>query len=196
MLTQLCELLEQRVAQTSEKSLLVCSDRAADALVAFLAKSGSSSRVVPLCPLDDRPGSGACMVVFPAEYFSVADQFWQHTGLGIQSRVAEKYVALLDRGDESFLASAVNSETSGPPVPLGSSKSKAKIRQRIAALLSHTSEHHIQASSEASLTVNEESIFLYPAGMVAIWSAHQIFMSVFGYRKSVCCNGLTVTRPF
>lgn len=126
------------------------------------------------------------MVVFPAEHFPVADQFWQHTGLGIQSRVAEKYVALLVRGDESFLASAVNSETSGRPVPLSPCKSKAKIRQRIADLLSHTSEHHIQASPDASLTVHEENVFLYPAGMVAIWSAHQIFMNVFGYRKSVC----------
>lgn len=41
------------------------------------------------------------IVVFPANAFSIAKQFWQHTGMGISSRVAERCLTILGELERS-----------------------------------------------------------------------------------------------
>lgn len=53
-------------------------------------------------PMSDKTGKPrGCadlhIVLFPADAFPVAKQFWQHTGLGISSRLAEKCLILLPK---------------------------------------------------------------------------------------------------
>lgn len=55
-----------------------------------------------LCPEDKSTSvlaSSACIglhiVLFPADAFPLAKQFWQHTGMGISSRMAERCLAML-----------------------------------------------------------------------------------------------------
>lgn len=51
-----------------------------------------------ICP-EDNGMEGDCIelhiVLFPSTAFSLAKQFWQHTGLGISSRLAEKCLIML-----------------------------------------------------------------------------------------------------
>ena len=50
-------------------------------------------------PLEIRSASlGICAVLFPAELFSIAKSFWQHSGEGISSRRAEFCIQLLRDG--------------------------------------------------------------------------------------------------
>jgi cystathionine gamma-synthase len=55
------------------------------------------------------------IVLFPAEAFPIAKQFWQHTGLGISSRMAERCLALL--AEDSALG-AGNKAKQSPTSPV------------------------------------------------------------------------------
>jgi cystathionine gamma-synthase len=51
------------------------------------------------------------IVLFPKDAFSIAKEFWQHTGLGISSRLADKCLSLLSDG--SSLPPSPTNQSSG-----------------------------------------------------------------------------------
>lgn len=59
------------------------------------------------------------IVLFPADAFPLAKQFWQHTGLGISSRLAERCLSLLPANADPLPAAASAAPT---PTPLVYSK--------------------------------------------------------------------------
>jgi len=89
--------------------MLFPTKRVAEQCRAFIqrrAPSPVNPRIVHLfiCPEDDKKSNresivGSCadlhIVVFPQDIFPIAKQFWQHTGMGISSRLAEKCLSLL-----------------------------------------------------------------------------------------------------
>ena len=42
------------------------------------------------------------------------------------------------------------------------------------------------AQSVRGVAVTEDDVFLFPTGMTAIWTAHQLAMDARGAKKSVC----------
>ncbi len=100
--TQLSSILEQNFGTWSERSLLFPSRKTAEACRTFLAARDVSARVVQHRISENL---SVFLVLFPEGKFSTAKQFWQHTGLGISSRLATHILA-------TFASSA-----SPPPSP-------------------------------------------------------------------------------
>ncbi|KAI0093283.1 pyridoxal phosphate-dependent transferase [Irpex rosettiformis] len=172
---KLSRYFEEKYSTTGESALLLRSASAAQECQSFLAARGVPARILDYVRPKSRPGAEVHVVFYPKESFPVAKQFWQHTGLGITTRLADYYIDLLKvPGEESAFESAriIN------PVPLdlgkdlteAATKAKSILRQRIAELVG----------------TSVESVWLYPAGMHAIWSVHQACLASLGQRKSVC----------
>ncbi|KAH7919303.1 PLP-dependent transferase [Leucogyrophana mollusca] len=119
---KLARICEQKFGVNGELCLLCPSKKIADHCRAFmlarLAQEGSNTpphvRLVQylICPENTpvessspqqaRPHSSASIqcvelhiVLFPADIFPIAKQFWQHSGMGISSRLAEHCLSLL-----------------------------------------------------------------------------------------------------
>lgn len=130
-LASICEL---KFGINNEKCLLCPSKRAADHCREFILVRAALSGISPLvrlvrylvrpehAPSQPSSSSDECVelhiILFPADVFPIAKQFWQHTGMGISSRFAERCLAILDSQQLSSLAS--------PPQPLASWRSQYK----------------------------------------------------------------------
>jgi len=115
MKKQLASICEQRYAFDNERCMLFPTKKIADHCRAFvqerLSKTGASgsARLVQLlvCPdgvkKDGKADNSSPtdfsvdlhIVLFPKDAFPIAKEFWQHTGLGISSRLAEKCLSSL-----------------------------------------------------------------------------------------------------
>ena len=207
------------------------------------------------------------IVLFPHDAAPLAKQFWQHTGLGISSRLAERCLSMLSAAADgpqhhpmpSPLPKSVNRHyrssfgitkcdlqlLSPPPSPVGpkspqlassdsgpkattttttppdgeslgrdqiayveerygrnlpldlASNAKKTLRRRIAGVLgvhddgptlcvSAGAQMQVGPSSRGVTAVTEDDVYLYPSGMAAIWSAHQLVLNVRPPAKSVC----------
>jgi cystathionine gamma-synthase len=89
---QLCSILGQKFSTQSEKSLLFPSRKSAEACRTFLSARDVSARVVQHRISETL---SVYLVLFPEGKFDIAKQFWQHTGLGISSRLATHILAAL-----------------------------------------------------------------------------------------------------
>ena len=198
------------------------------------------------------------IVFFPGDAFPIAKQFWQHAGLGISSRFAEKCLSLLSVDtpnvqrpispilgripgkEQNRHYSAIKSRPTSPPVvqlpPTPSSPSfavedsnpdsvyleerygrnlplhaaslaKRALRSRVAGTLvkTNTCDYINDSGSEKNelvvgpsvrgiADVAAEDVYLYPSGMAAIWSAHNIALSVLPPAKSVCFGFVRFSR--
>jgi cystathionine gamma-synthase len=213
--------LEQKFGTRSESSLLFPSRKSAEACRAFLSARDVLARVVQYCISDS-----LCifLVLFPQDKSSTAKQFWQHTGLGISSRLAERCLAVLASASTPPTSttpkpSANRHYASSKPAryapasaggePLGTDQSvyleqrygrnldvaaaeqaKGAMRRRIAGVLvrdegAASGEVEV-AQSVRGAEVTEHDVFLFPTGMSAIWSAHQLALDLRGAKKSVC----------
>lgn len=252
--------------------------------------SSVTARIVHLfiCPDDDNPDApagkdsngrkwdrnsiaGSCanlhIVLFPETAFSVAKEFWQHTGLGVSSRLAEKCLNLLSssgsplttassspprpaspmssryapKGRNNIHYSAVKpssrcrsgsvtaplptslngkvvstnaapredfgqdhsiylEERYGRNLPLSAAYfAKKVLRSRIAGVLRENGQGDQQQQLQADKVeldigpsvrgvkeVSADDVYLYPCGMAAIWSAHNLALAVRPPAKSVC----------
>ena len=113
---QLASLCQQRYGLENERCMLFPTQKIATYCRTFLqerlTKFGrdGTPRLVQLliCPDDikrDATNTRPCdasadlhIVLFPKDAFCIAKEFWQHTGLGISSRLAEKCLSLLSDG--------------------------------------------------------------------------------------------------
>ena len=189
---QLAQRLEESHTLPTEQSMLVRSAVAAEACRAFVnEKTGAAARIIPIQRLDSRPGSEIFMVVFPSTSMPAALEFWQHTGLGISSRFAERYLSLLvtTRGPPGSVSDIVQISPSYPTAKSARDVTSPKqiLRNRIVQLITHSNECAIHQGLKSShLPVGEGDVFLYPTGVTAIWAAHRLLLNIFGARKSVC----------
>ncbi|KAH9018724.1 PLP-dependent transferase [Lactarius pseudohatsudake] len=205
---KLSVLLEQKFGTPSESSLLFPSRKSAEACRAFLAARDVLARVVQHCISDH-----LCifLVLFPRDQFSTAKKFWQYTGLGISSRLATRCLSVLASASSSTSSTPPHLElgahrhqaSSEPPAePPGTDQSEY-LEQRYgwtpgvaaAELAKVAMRRHIAGGGEAEVevaqsvrgvAVTEHDVFLFPTGMTAIWSAHQLALDVRGAKKSVC----------
>ncbi|KAL6298202.1 PLP-dependent transferase [Sparassis latifolia] len=125
---KLALICEQKFGMHGERCLLCPTRRIAEQCRAFMidraAKEGSSVQVrliqFVICPEDkedEQPAGNSCIelhiVLFPAEFFPIAKQFWQHTGLCISSRRAERCLSMLPNESPGIRSPA--SPSSRPP---------------------------------------------------------------------------------
>lgn len=135
---KLARICEQKFGANGERCFLFPTKKLAEACRAFmLARSAEFGSTVPVrlvqfvvCPEDKQSNgasharsgstSGTCVelhiVLFPADSWPLAKQFWQHTGMGISSRLAERALSMLP------------DETAPPPSPVLSRPMKSANR--------------------------------------------------------------------
>ena len=113
---QVASVCRQRYGLENERCMLFPTQKIANYCRGFiqerLTKSGTDGtpRLVQLliCPDDIKRNSTSStpcdayadlhIVLFPKDAFCIAKEFWQHTGLGISSRLADKCLSLLSDG--------------------------------------------------------------------------------------------------
>lgn len=137
MRTQLADLACARFGNDGELCILLPTDTTARGCSAFLASRSPpvASRIVPWPIHSTAPSSSssaadsehearnrsitvhACL--FPADDFSVAKQYWQHTGEGVSSRVAERCLILLGDIDADGQDGAASPTQATPTVGEG-----------------------------------------------------------------------------
>ncbi|TFK48941.1 PLP-dependent transferase [Heliocybe sulcata] len=259
---KLAGICEQKFGVNGEKCLLCPTKRLAEDCRTFMlsrsAEAGTTTSVrlvqFVVCPEDKKTNGSSrngvnCVelhiVLFPAASFPLAKQFWQHTGMGISSRLAERALSLLPdetvqtkspapapiarpmkstnrhysrsisipksptipgptsptkRAEEPDTIGADEStyleERYGRNLPVAAAAAaKRAMRRRIAGVLVNDGHHDTHAgsndveigpSSRGVSDVTEDDVFLYPTGMSAIWSAHQLALGARPHAKSVC----------
>ncbi|KAF8208830.1 PLP-dependent transferase [Mycena galopus ATCC 62051] len=263
---KLARLCEQKFGRANESCMLFPSQKTADQCRSFMQArplpSGAavSARLIhfSICP-EDKLNQGPCVhedsallssapaslhiVLFPEEAAPIAKQFWQHTGLGISSRLAEHCLALLP-SDPTFVPnglqntprkalnkhySAKKTTFSPPESPVAAedlsidhsvyleerygrnlpialaASAKRALRRRISGVLVRDTsadcadgscagdqDYVLGPSSRGVNGMSENDVFLFPTGMAAIWTAHQLALAVRPPQKSVCL-GFTYT---
>ncbi|KAF5356949.1 hypothetical protein D9756_006371 [Leucocoprinus leucothites] len=106
---RLATVCEQKYAVGNEQCMLFPARHIAEECRDFIRRRSQSDDIQPrlvhlfICPEDVQPTPANTadlhIVLIPAEAFGLAREFWQHTGLGISSRLADKCLSLLP--DES-----------------------------------------------------------------------------------------------
>ncbi|KAJ7598853.1 pyridoxal phosphate-dependent transferase [Mycena floridula] len=242
----LAGLCEQKFAARGERAMLFPALKTAEWCRAFMVDR-SSKAGTPVHPrlvhFRIRPQDKASVldvetlesspvdlhiVLFPAENFSIAKEFWQHTGMGISSRLADHCLSMLPTNEptsptigklpnkhyanksaptspkvpDSFTGdhNVYLEERYGRNLPVSAAASaKRALRRRIAGVLvrDSTEDCHgepcvgdilleLGPSSRGIPEVAEHDVYLYPTGMTAIWSAHQLALAVRPPSKSIC----------
>jgi cystathionine gamma-synthase len=185
----------------SQRSFIFGSVAAANACVSFLSARNISSQMLQLHLGMGIPGADLYAVSFSSDSFPIARQFWEHTGFGLSSRVAEKYLQLFEDVPQllSFLPDTTleSNLKAKHSFSMAPSDAKATIRERLASLFNNgilrfSSKPRTQLELPSYIPqLSADDVFLYPMGMTAVWSAHQLCLTLFGNLKSVCFGYVT-----
>lgn len=131
---QLARICEQKFGMNGEKCLLCPTKKIADQCRTFilnraaLVRTSTHVRLVQyfICPEDSSAQTRECaelhIALFPPDIFPIAKQFWQHTGLGISSRLAEHCLSLWPGQDKQSPTSLPGSPILSHPHFRGSNK--------------------------------------------------------------------------
>ncbi|KAI5118022.1 hypothetical protein M0805_004887 [Coniferiporia weirii] len=128
-------------------------------------------------------------VLFPPDHWRTAKSFWQHAGMGISSRYADRLLEALASGHELCridrpLLSLLNAFP-------GALREKSSIKCRLANMANGGDgilKTPIPDGPDANGKhfVTEDHVYLYPTGMSAIWHAHQLSLTFKPNCKSIC----------
>ncbi|GJJ14955.1 hypothetical protein Clacol_009225 [Clathrus columnatus] len=255
---RLAAIYEAKFGLPNENCLLFPKEYIANAFRDFMnvhrpeEKKTMNVRIVQLLLNDEDTSSSSTkekeiflfIALFPSDLFPLAKQFWQHTGLGISSRMAERCLGLLESANTTTTGttdfshvrstspfrmtfsprnkryaanrlshnnnasieggSITNSvresedhftyveERYGRNMPVSAAvDAKRTLKRRIAGVLAQddegsSSENQVLHPSLRGEDVTEDDVYLFPSGMSAIWSAHQLCLSALKPGKSVC----------
>jgi hypothetical protein len=131
-------------------------------------------------------------VFFNEEAYWTARLFWQHTGFGISSRLADHILSLIDKADDF---ETISLSSIGKLIPVSSQSlngdgdatkldfdPKAAIRLRISELISNV-------DFKPCVAVDPVDIFLFPTGMNALWNVHELCIRLFSKNLPTVCFG-------
>ncbi|EMD35676.1 hypothetical protein CERSUDRAFT_116407 [Gelatoporia subvermispora B] len=261
---KLARICEQKFGANGERCLLCPTRKVAEACRSYMidrsAKAGSQVTVRLVQFFISPEGEKDCtnrsielhIALFPGESFPFAKEFWQHTGLCISSRRAERCLSMLPEespvsgsptspslarpptkpGNRHYSNKSLSwTPSTSPPLsqPPGSTSrspaapgenlsfdqttyveerygrnlplesaafTKRALRRRIAGVLvrdtpsewstAGAQEAEVGPSTRGVESVTEDDVFLYPTGMSAIWSAHQLALGTRPTAKSIC----------
>lgn len=187
---QLIMHIQSLHATPTERCLLFTSSFAAEACISFIVARGIppfsvrtlTSTTTSTSPIFELVGE-IHVVLFPSQHWRVAKQFWMHTGMGISSRLAEHHLNLLG------LSNADHSQTSNPYEFEGQDEDEIDLIGGDVLQRSLQAKADIRKQISSLVDAPTDDVFLYPTGMTAIWSAHQLLMRVFGDSKKSVCFG-------
>ncbi|CAE6463166.1 unnamed protein product [Rhizoctonia solani] len=221
----LARIYEKNFGRPGEKCLLFPTAFTANAFRQFMINRSPDPaspvlvRLVEnvICPTGATPNnSNDCVELhvgfFPEEALLLGKQFWQHTGLGISSRLARAALDLIARNETASLAASpvtsprifeynnhskaehVGSEHNTHNLPKANAAlAKATLRRRIAGLLVNdflpvALPDNIPelGTSKCGVNVTDDDVFLFPTGMAAIWNSYQLLLALRPQRKSIC----------
>ncbi len=158
--SELFEVCRQRFASEDEACQLYPTAAAAGRFCDdFVKKTGETARMVPYGM------AGVSVVCYPQQHEGVAKDYWQHSGEGVSSRLAETCLG-------SITVSPTEPPTEAPANPRAGGSVEdagAILRERIARLAG----------------VTADCVFLYPCGMAAIYAAYRALNAFLPGRKSV-----------
>lgn len=162
---ELSSLLFERSGRTGERALPFPSEKVARAFLEFCG--GGRTLAVDVGNAAQGTDIRVHVAFFAEDALHRAKEFWQHTGWGISSRLADFCLARLrcpgEVPDSGILALAPAAQDA-----------KRVLRARIAGAV------------KGDVVVSAADVFLYPSGMAAIWAAHQLALAVRPPAKSVC----------
>lgn len=128
------------------------------------------------------------VVFFPESAYPLAKAYWQHSGEGISSRMAEFCIGKFpdcsidedETQDKSKEPSLFLEERFGRNLDISFVRNAEKaLKRRIA--------NHINSGNGTNTGISEDNVYLYPTGMASIFNAHRIVMEVADKNlKSVC----------
>ncbi|ORX33640.1 putative cystathionine gamma-synthase [Kockovaella imperatae] len=159
---KLAALCEAKFGRDNERCILLPSQRVAREAKAFLASQTISSRIVEfaVCPSQSLPSSSTShnmdiielqILLFDKENFPLAKSFWQHTGDGISSRMAEKALYLL--GETPAGSTAASPTLDKDP---GIRSSRNRHYSRYTTPLPSTSQQNAQQTGSTDDQIVEE----------------------------------------
>ncbi|KAF7314396.1 hypothetical protein MKEN_00912300 [Mycena kentingensis (nom. inval.)] len=253
---KLARICEQKFGAKNESCILFPTHKIADQCRTYIQlRSTQPVRLIhfSICPEDKHPcgeddhlisasAANLHIVLFPQDVFPIAKEFWQHTGLGISSRLAEHCLSLLPENPGSPTIAmhtprkgaynkhystrkttppeASPTEPSTPPrsdnlgvdhsvyleerygrnLPISlAASAKRALRRRISGVLlrdlsgdfadgpsAGDANAEVGPSSRGVSDFSENDVYLYPTGMAAIWSSHQLVLAALPPQKSVC----------
>ncbi|RKP06175.1 PLP-dependent transferase [Thamnocephalis sphaerospora] len=161
-------------------------------------------RVMALSPDTNASGIGVHAVFFPEADWPLAKAFWQHTGDGISSRLAEDRLRLIRANDNDTPPVTVCSSDCDDEEACADGESyvemrfgrnlglqladeaKIRLRQRIAGVIAEENCTCQDAVDRGVPGLTEEHVYLFPCGMSAIFNTHRILLAMHPERKSVC----------
>ena len=136
---------------SGESCLIVVDQRHANECLKFMQFRQAGSRLVKVKPVPFLPA--LILVVFASDHFSVAKQFWQHTGCGVSSRLAEFYLGAM----EGKLSEAAYQEL------------QLKHSSAYISLVKRLSSVYLPSTVDSS-----DAIHVFPGGMSAIYNVFQM----------------------
>lgn len=146
------------------------------------------------------------IVFFPSTLFPLAKQYWQHTGEGISSRLAEYFLSEMkdkltqEINQKRQSGSSTGSASSHSPRPSRASRSSVSnggnhsltVKQESVAFIEERFGRNLDlkfakeaknilrsrlASEYSSEYTDPDNIYLYPSGMAAIFNAHRAVLA-------------------
>lgn len=121
------------------------------------------------------------VVFLPKEYYSLAKAYWQHSGEGISSRLAEFGIEKLitnEGTDKSKESTSFLEERFGRNLDI------SLVDNAVSALKCRIATH---INDRNTKLVSDDDVYLFPTGMASIFNAHRIILQARDESlKSVC----------
>ncbi|KAA8915410.1 hypothetical protein TRICI_002443 [Trichomonascus ciferrii] len=188
---RLAKHLVDEYGAEGEDAYLFPSYEAAKRCRDFLRRYSSQGKNVPArivqltTPVDETDITNAnvqahiAIVFFPAEEAGVCKSYWQHSGEGISSRLAEFCLDRWCRDKCSTEESRFLEERYGRNLDLSfADEAKKALRRRIAGKLIESGQSNDGRAEVTDLSEND--VYLYPCGMASIFHAHRATMAIRG----------------
>ncbi|KAI8062381.1 pyridoxal phosphate-dependent transferase [Gongronella butleri] len=130
----LCARLVEKFGKASEQGMLFPSRKIAEQCRSFMKQYYTPAHertglvriaecdIAPLDATSELQTVHIFIVLFPADAFSVAKQFWQHAGDIVSSRLAEYGLRILDQNAAAASAAAQQEITASPPKKHGAGR--------------------------------------------------------------------------
>ncbi|KAK4446125.1 putative cystathionine gamma-synthase/beta-lyase [Podospora aff. communis PSN243] len=119
------------------------------------------------------------VVCFPEDHYTTAKSFWQHTGFGISSRRAARWVELgpFSRGTAAPTMQH-NSLLDPVSIQFAVDEARASMKRLISA----------NQSSSGEIKIDEKDVFLYPSGMAGITEVAAAIQALRGRGEKRICT--------
>lgn len=189
---ELVSLVEKEYGREGERAMIFATCAAAKRCREFIRirHPDVSVRVLRLsCPKTTANcfDVNIAVVFFPAEVFSVAKQYWQHTGEGISSRQAQYFQDKLEEPNTNVQAPEAPTAAQESTESLANAPQEIFVEERFGRYLSAALADEAKPALKRRISLalrahghvkfTADDVFLYQCGMAAIFSSYRAVMA-------------------